>query len=64
MIILNVAFVISTLINVCLTQELHELITKKKCREKNRLISTEKFDLYSLVEAPLGGQLMLQCHYW
>ncbi|KAK9872137.1 hypothetical protein WA026_016191 [Henosepilachna vigintioctopunctata] len=35
----------------------------ENCRERNRLISTEKGDLYALVDAALGEKLILQCHY-
>lgn len=64
MCLVNVTLITFIIINVTLAQELHDLISQKKCRERNRLINTDKYDLYSLVEAPIGEKLMLQCHYW
>lgn len=34
------------------------------CREKTRLIGTDKNDLYELVTAPLNGTVELECHFW
>ncbi|XP_044748732.1 uncharacterized protein LOC123309604 [Coccinella septempunctata] len=35
----------------------------ENCRERNRLITTEKGDLYALVDATVGEKLIMQCHY-
>lgn len=36
----------------------------ENCRERNRLITSEKGDLYALVDATVGEKLIMQCHYW
>ncbi|KAJ8911092.1 hypothetical protein NQ315_000552 [Exocentrus adspersus] len=34
-----------------------------KCRDRNRPVSTEKSDLYTVIDATLNQNLVLQCHY-
>ncbi|XP_018568706.1 uncharacterized protein LOC108908986 [Anoplophora glabripennis] len=34
-----------------------------KCRDRNRPVSTEKADLYTVIDATLNQKLILQCHY-
>lgn len=36
----------------------------KKCRQRNRLIATDKGDLYTVIDATFNEKLILQCHYW
>lgn len=36
----------------------------ENCRDRNRLITSEKGDLYALVDATVGEKLIMQCHYW
>ncbi|XP_045479421.1 uncharacterized protein LOC123684279 [Harmonia axyridis] len=35
----------------------------ENCRERNRLITSEKGDLYALVDATVGEKVIMQCHY-
>lgn len=37
---------------------------EKNCRDRNRLITTDKGDIYMLVDSIIGEKLILQCHYW
>lgn len=38
--------------------------TAMKCREKNRLVTSDNGDIYALVDVSYGEKLALQCHYW
>ena len=35
-----------------------------KCRERSRLIGSDKSDYYELIEAQIGQKVILACHYW
>ncbi|PSN49570.1 hypothetical protein C0J52_09728 [Blattella germanica] len=41
-----------------------QVLQKNQCREKMRLIGTDKEDQYMLVDASLNGTISLDCHYW
>ncbi|KAJ8955048.1 hypothetical protein NQ314_006926 [Rhamnusium bicolor] len=48
---------LSALLLSTLSQEI------KKCRERDRPISTDNGDLYTIIDATLHQKLILQCHY-
>lgn len=42
----------------------NKIENEKNCRERNRLITTDKGDLYRVIDATFGQKLILQCHFW
>lgn len=43
--------------------ESNSVLETKECREKDRLVSSQKEDLYSLVDVLEGQTLILRCRY-
>lgn len=49
---------------LCEDDKTEEIETETKCREKNRLITSDDGDIYALIDVSYGEKLVLQCHYW
>lgn len=51
--------------SILLSNDVEENIrVEKKCRQRHRLIASDRGDLYTVVEATFNEKLILQCHYW
>ena len=37
---------------------------ERYCRDRDRLITSEKLDEYLLVDAEINSTLLLECHFW
>lgn len=62
-----ILFIITLLTNKVSSLSEVETTTVKlsdNCREENRLITSDKYEKYTLIEVTLNDTFILECNYW